>query len=75
MGKIEIHWPATLKVPRVSKREHLSPLPTATLFSGYSNMPHQCQMGKRRNVERVTGVWKGEKKWLGPSSLLGAIDS
>lgn len=25
MGKAEIHWPATLKVPGVSKREHLPP--------------------------------------------------
>lgn len=50
MGKVEIHWPATVKVPRVNKRKHFPPVLTAILFSGYSNMPNQCQVGKGIDV-------------------------
>lgn len=61
MGKVEMHWPATLKIPRVSKREHLPSVPTDNSFqASVTRVPNQCQVGK--GIFEVTGVWKGEKK-------------
>lgn len=45
-----MHWPATLKVSRVSKREHVPSVPVDTLLSAsqaiISNIPSRMPSGK-----------------------------
>lgn len=74
MRKVELHWPAIRKVPRVGKREHLPPmttpvLPLASQAAVKSILIH-CRVGKR--VLEEFWEYGGERSgWVLPCSRAG----